>query len=404
MVLFALWLAILASFTASTLAAGREYFYGRNGFSKLLVSNVETKQNCGCNGTWDPAVFSHLSESFGGNLAEAVLATREQIALGPISIGENAYTLSARFSKAYSFSAVSNATIWNTVIRDMLMVASHNRNHSIVTGDYINTISGTHTITITIYRDSSCHGVYQPCETKMVPTTVEDRHSPRKATPGLDWSDAEVVKRSNQLPTYNSSSFHEIIMANNTLPALLYLEDSGLIIDTATIQIDDNKLQSRQGCFNTYYDAYSVDGTWATYGNWLPISSCLYTNLSPNGGSVSFTWGFSMAYAQSFGWSASSIISALAPSFSFSITETYTNYNTYNCRVPGRSVGQLWFQNLNAYGYAYKQTCHNAGACGVSCGNKQGPNYTGAPGRGTKFGCSTGSKNVNCNAYNNFAL
>lgn len=403
MVSSALWFASLAGLAVTISATDEGFFYGKNALSKLLVRNVVTEKNCGCNGTWDPNAFPNISKRFGGSLAQAVLDTKERIQVGPIAIGENAYTLSADFSKGYSFTTVSDAAIWSAIIGDMLAVATHSLDYSIITGDYINTVSGTHAITLTVYGDSSCSGVSKPCETG--PTAVERRGDLDSTGPGVDWSDPESVKQALQLPTYNETSFHEMILANKTLPDLIYLEDSGLLVDTATIQTDaDSKLQGRQtGCSNSYYDAYSIDGTWANYGKWLPISNCLYTNLAPAGGSLSFNWGFSMSYAQSFGWSGPNIVGSLAPAFSFSVTQSYSNSNTYSCNVPGRSVGQLWFQNLNGYGYVYKRTCHNAGACGVTCGARQGPNYSGAPGRGTKFGCSTGASNVKCNAYNNWA-
>ncbi|KAJ2983534.1 hypothetical protein NQ176_g620 [Zarea fungicola] len=395
----ALWYAYLAGLVATASAANEGFFYGKNSLSKLLVKNVAAEKNCGCNGTWDRNAFPDISKRFGGSLAQAVLNSTEQIKVGPISIGENTYTLSA---DGYSFDSASNTTIWTTIISDMLAVAAHSQDHSIITGDYIHTVRGTHTITLTVYGDLSCSGIFKPC--KAVPTTVQRRGSPESIGPGLDWSDPESVKKVVQLPRYNSSSLHKMITANKTLPMLIYLEDSGLLVDTASIQTEANsKLQARQGCPNTYYDAYSIDGTWSNYGNWLPISNCLYTNLAPSGGSLSFTWGYTMSYAESMGWGGPSIISSLSPAFSFSISQSYSNSNTYSCNVPGNSVGQLWFQNLNGYGYVYKQTCHNAGACGVTCGSNQGPNYSGAPGTGTQFGCSNGASNVNCNAYDNWA-
>lgn len=45
----------------------------------------------------------------------------------------------------------------------MLTVANHTQDHSIVTGEYIHTVKGTHSITITVYSES-CSGVFQPCE------------------------------------------------------------------------------------------------------------------------------------------------------------------------------------------------------------------------------------------------
>lgn len=291
----------------------------------------------------------------------------------------------------------------------MLTVANRTLDHSILTGNFIHTVNGTHAITLTVYSDSSCAGNSRSCETG--PTKVERRGSPQAgAGPGLDWSDSEAVKAALQLQVHNETSLHKSIMANETLPAIVYLEDKRLLVDTSTIQTDvdrivDGKLQGRQeGCFNSYYDSYSVDGNWANWGNWLPISSCLQTGLSQAGGSTSFRWGYSMNFAESISWNPASLLGALSPSFTFQLTESYSNSNSYSCNVPGNSVGQLWFQNFNGYGYVYKTTCHNAGACGIYCGGRQGPNYSGAPGNyATQFGCSNGWSHVNCGAYNNWA-
>lgn len=397
----AVWLFGLA---VTVSAAEAELFYGKNAFSKLLVSNVMAKKNCACNGTWDPTAFADIADRFGTSLAQ-VLAQKAkgQIALSPISVGQKAYTLSADFSESYSHPSISDATVWSRLISDMLLVGNHTRDHSIITGEYVNTAGGTHAMTLTVFDNVACSGLSKPCEKES--TNISSRAAIQVAGPGLDWSDAESVKKELQLPIYNSTTLHEMFNENETLPEFVYLEDSMMIVDTSTIHTKgNNELEARQGCPNTYYDAYSIDGSWSNWGNWLPVSNCLYTSRDHSGGSLGFTWGFQISYAQSFGWSGPEIIKTLSPSFSFSITETYFNSNTYSCNVPGNSVGQVWFQNLNGYGYVYKQSCHNAGACGVSCGGRQGPNYTGAPGRAaTNFGCSTGRRNVACTAYNNWA-
>ncbi|KAJ2978000.1 hypothetical protein NQ176_g4060 [Zarea fungicola] len=394
----------LIGLAAAVSAQGTELFYGKNGLSKLLAKNVATEKNCGCNGTWDSSVFADISNHFGAELAQAIQEQKASgdVKLGPLSVGGSDYTLSGSFSEDFVHSEVLKAGVWSKLINDMLVVGDHRKDESIITAEFVNTLGGAHTLTLAVYGDATCSGAFKPCEKAFVKARGEE--SEHSVGPGLDWSDAEAVKNAIDFPTYNSTSFHQLIISNATLPEFVYLEDSNSIVDTSTVKTDgENKLHSRQFCPTTSYSSYSFDGAWSQWGNWLPISNCLYTGLSPSGGSVSFTYGYSLSFAQSFGWDGSKIV-AVFPSFSFSITQAYSNSNTYGCNVPGNSVGQVWFQNLNGYGYAYKTDCVNHGACGVVCGGRQGPNYVGAPGnRVSQFGCSTGYSNVRCDKYNNWA-
>jgi hypothetical protein len=380
-------------------------FYGKNGFSKLRINKVVAEKNCGCNGTWNPSAFPNISEYFGASLTELIpsekTTTSGNASASSLTISQNTYTLALDYSEGYTHPHASNATVWARLISDMLAVGNYTPEHSILIGEYINTVGGTHNWTLTVYGDAACSGVFEPCA-KVTPE--ETVLYPTRAAAGamLDWSDKETLKKHLKYPTYNTTTLYELIIANVTLPAFVYHEDIGAVVDTSSIRIGSNNnhnLQERQ-CIPSSYYAYYSEGAWATWGHWTPTTGCLYTGLDSAGGSLGFSVGFSMSYAESWGFGGSGIVAGLSPSFTFTLTEQYSWTWSYTCNVPANSVGQVYQRQFAGYGYVYQQLCYNAGACGITCGDAQGPNYAGAPDMAVlDYGCSTGCENVACASY-----
>lgn len=406
---WALWMAALA--VTGTSANRVEHFYGKNSVSKLHISKIVTEKNCGCNGTWDPAAFAEISAYFGSQLAGLIpnktTTARKQMNADSLSVGGNTYTLALEHSKGYNRPHTSNATVWSKLISDMLLVANHTVDRSILIGEYTNTLGGTHNITLTVYGDMSCSNLFEPCEKPEYDTLVTRNGTEVVTGPGLDWSDEETFTKVLKIPKYNSSTLEETFRSNKPFPAFIYHEETGTIINTSTIHSiphDNGNLDSRQyGCATPVgWTSVWNSGTWTAWGNWLPTSSCLYTGLDPSGGSLSFSVGMQMSYAESWGMGWSAVTAGLSGSFTFTITEVYSEQFQYTCQVPGYSVGQIWQQQLIAAGYINEQSCTLN--CGITnCDGVLGPNYVGAPGDHiTNLGCSTGAPNVACAAYANW--
>lgn len=262
----------------------------------------------------------------------------------------------------------------------MLLVGNQSRDHSIITGEYINTLDGTHSLILTVYGDAACSGVFEPCSPQNV--EVIGPSSGAVVGPGLDWSDKETLMKSLKIPVYNSTSLSEMITNQKTLPPFIYHEDIGAVVDTSTIRTvsqDNSKLQDRQGCATTTYYAYWNEGAWSEWTQWVPTSGCLFTGYDSSGGTLSLSENFGWSYAESLGFGGSGILSALSESFTFTVTESYSWTWTQTCNIAGDSVGEVYTQQLAAYGYAYQELCYDDGACGISCGDEQGPNYSGIP-------------------------
>ncbi|OOQ81749.1 hypothetical protein PEBR_43018 [Penicillium brasilianum] len=398
---------LLTGFVTSAIASAPSLnlFYGKYGFSKLRINKVVAEKNCGCSGTWDPPVFANISEHFGASLAELIPSEKTDTSgksnAISLSIGQNTYTLALDYSEGYFHPHASNATVWARLISDMLVVGNYTPEHSIITGEYINTIGGTHNLTLTVYGEATCSGVFEPCA-KVNPSEIVQQPAGVTAGARLDWSDKETLKKHIQYPVYNTTSLHELIITNASLPAFVYHEDIGAVVDTSTIRIGSNNihnLQERQCVTSSYYAFYN-EGAWATWGQWTPTSGCLYTGLDDAGGSLGFSIGFSMSYAESWSFGGNGIVAGLSPSFTFTLTEQYSWTWSYTCNVPANSVGQVYQRQFAGYGYVYAQLCYNAGACGITCGAAQGPNYAGAPDMAVlNYGCSTGCSNVACASY-----
>lgn len=166
--------------------------------------------------------------------------------------------------------------------------------------------------------------------------------------------------------------------------------------------VNSTGLDKRQGeenpCFG--YTAYWLYTGYTQWTSWFPASSCLYTGLDSSGGSQGISWSFSITYTETAGvtWN---IITSLGLSFGFSIAESYGESSTYNCIIPGNSVGQIWFQNLAGYGYIDSEPCFSC-AFGSYCETND-VSYTGwfgVPAYNTyALGCSTGYSNVDCSAF-----
>lgn len=110
---------------------------------------------------------------------------------------------------------------------------------------------------------------------------------------------------------------------------------------------------------------------------------------------------YSIAISENAGLSFSIIKDVLSATLGLTVTETYTSIRSYTCNVGPKSVVQVWARPYIVWGWFWSQTCMSNAMCG-GCnaefvnGGATAPAINPGTGQWLNYGCSTGTKNVQC--------
>lgn len=189
-------------------------------------------------------------------------------------------------------------------------------------------------------------------------------------------------------------------IANKT--SVIYVADHRKFILTSSISTtppNGTNLAKRQ-CASRYYTTYWVAQNQWWWDQWEPASGCIYTGYDPAGATITINYGWSQSIAVNGGLDWNLIVDTLSASVGFTVTTTNSRNDGISCNIPGYSVGQIWYQQVTAWGWYNAEDCV---ACdSIVCGDTYYPGSATAPAKTgygwwtENLGCSTGSSNVRC--------
>lgn len=199
----------------------------------------------------------------------------------------------------------------------------------------------------------------------------------------------------------HSSDLHAALVHAQNQTGYIYVQDQDFFVNLAEVKAripstTDAPGKRAQPCFD--YFKYNVFNSYERWGPWYPAGACLWTGNSPVGGMQNLQVSFSVAWAHTGDVGLADLVKA-GVSYSFQYTQTLSKSETYACTVPGKSVGQMWYQTRIGYGQATRAICASC-EYGGYCGKYDYLVQWGVPALNQyALGCSVGQSKVNCDGY-----